>query len=195
MKALKIFHAFVGVWHEKGNQYNVSNYTFYVVCGSEKRAKQMINKEVKTFRYWKHNTSLEEIKGDKEKLRELSWQGLTDKIFNAALAAQIGTNEEKNKKLQDCIEDKGYYKATVIPILECLKDPEYFYSVLKELSSASKVMIVDSKLHIYEIRKNAPEGLFKIELKKEKRELLEEARKGVEEAFKGVLEKLNVLGT
>jgi len=193
---LKVFHAFVTVWHEKGNQYNVSVYKFYAVCDSEQEAKQMIAKEVKTFRYWKHSAHLEEIKGDEKKLRELSWQGLTDKIFNKAVLAQIGVNEKENEKLCNRLEKRDYHSVTRVPIAECLENPKFFYdNVLKELTSVSKVVVTDGKFHIYEIGKKSSESLFDDELRKERDELIKEAKEEIEEVFKGILEKLNVLGT
>lgn len=189
---MKTFHAFVTVWHTKDNQYNVSNYTYYAVCSGEQEAKRMIAKEVKGYRYWKHHADLEEIKGDEKKLRHLSWQGLTDKIFNEAVLQQLEVNRKENKKLKCRMEKSDYHSATHIPVVECLKDPKYFYFILKNLTPVSKVFIAGGKFHIYEIGKKRHESLFKTEFENEKNKLTKKMKERIRNAFMellGVLEE------
>ena len=81
VKILKPFFAFVTVWHDKANPYNVSNYHFYVVAENEKRIENLIKRKVKTFRYYNHSTTIEEMKLDIEHQREISWQGLDDLLI------------------------------------------------------------------------------------------------------------------
>ena len=168
VKILKPFFAFVTVWHDKANPYNVSSYHFYVVAENEKRVENLIKRKVKTFRYYNHSTTIEEIKLDVEHQREISWQGLDDSLIQGQVKIDV-------EKIKESISE-DYRTSSKSDITGLFLNPEKLYNFLVlHLCSDSKIFIHDGKLQIYNKNNSKTffSGHFEIEKKHQQRKIKE----------------------
>ena len=160
MKILKPFFAFVTVWHDKEDPYNVSDYHFYVVAENEKRTKDLIISKIKTFRYHKHNIVIEEMKLDSEHEREICWHGLDSLLIQEQVKMDV-------EKVKESISE-DYSTSRRMRIKELFLNPKDLYNFfILNLCADSKIFIHQGELHIY--NKNDRQPFFNEHFEREEK--------------------------
>ena len=148
---LKPFFAFVTVWHDKSNPYDVSNYHFYVVAKNEKRAKDLITSKIETFKYYKHDIIIEEMELDKEHEREIRWHGLGSLLIQEQVKMDV-------EKIKASISE-DYKSSRRMNIQGLFLNPKNLFNFfIHSLCPDSKIFIHQGELHIY--NKNDSSSFF-----------------------------------
>lgn len=148
---MRSYIAFVTLWHKEGDPSNISNYNFFVTAKDDRRAEKIVEKEVKSYQYWKHTTVLsEDLKTDAEWMRRISTAPHWDKIRSEACVDMLLLNKAKHSKIRAKLEKSGC-RCYATSFKELMDHPfNLFTQLAQELSPASKIVIEDGVLYVYD---------------------------------------------
>lgn len=152
MNTLKPFFAFVTVWHDKEKPYNVTDYYFYVVAPSEAAVNRMLVAEVKSYRYWKHDFTIEEIKLDKKEVRRLSSHWFDDRVYKKVLEETLKWNTKRNAAREEKA-DSEHRNSCTMPLKGLFESPTKIYELAKDLQPGSLIVFSGEKVYIYKSKR------------------------------------------
>ena len=180
----KPYIARVVVYYEEGDPYKISDVGYSISARDEEHAMKILRRELRRFPKYTIE-SLKEINLENVEAEYFYWKGLEKEIIKNAVKNEV------EKCTKEILEAKGSnFKQSWIPVNELTKNPEEFYSFIKEnLTPNSKVFFYDGRLFIHtELGRDKPLTFYEIDEEKYKYQILEEVLSKIDE-FVEVLEK------
>lgn len=182
---LKPFFALVTVRHDKKDPCSVSDYEFYVVAPSERRARFLLKKEVESYRHVSHSITIEEMTLYEEHLRSISTSRLEYQVVNKLLRRVKQATESEKRRL----DNRSWSTKDSVALRQLIKDPERFYCFLKRgVTPHSKIILHGGNLIIYQMKRE--DTLAEMDEKRIRKSVNKELLRGLDEKITSLREGL-----